>query len=35
MEELLREIIEREWEMNLEPGGVMSHKMERVVVNFG
>ena len=27
--------IEREWEMNLEPGGVMSHKMERVVVNFG
>lgn len=27
--------IEREWEMQLAPGGTMSHKLERVVVNFG
>ena len=27
--------IEREWSMNLSPGGVMSHKLERVVVNIG
>lgn len=27
--------IEREWDMQLEPGGTMSHKLERVVVNFG
>lgn len=27
--------IEREWTMQLKPGGVMTHKMERVVVNIG
>lgn len=27
--------IEREWTMQLEPGGVMTHKLERVVVNIG
>lgn len=26
--------IEREWDMQLEPGGTMTHKLERVVVNF-
>ena len=27
--------IEREWDMQLTPGGSMSHKLERVVVNIG